>query len=146
MVSEKIVYNNQLSNNLSTNINIGLRIPLFNGWQTRSRIKLAKIDVKNSELQEEAAKVHLRQDIEQAYLNMENAWNRYKLLVEQVAALSESFRAAEVRFQSGVGTSVDYLVVKNNLDRANTNLIMARYDYLLRTKVLDYYNGTLMVQ
>ena len=66
--------------------------------------------------------------------------------MEQVAALSESFRAAEVRFQSGVGTSVDYLVVKNNLDRANTSLIMARYDYLLRTKVLDYYNGTLTVK
>lgn len=63
----------------------------------------------------------------------------------QVAALSESFRVAEVRFHTGVGTSVDYLVVKNDLDRANTDLIMGRYDYLLRTKAHDYYNGTLKV-
>lgn len=143
MTSEKILYNNQLDNNLSANINLGLRIPLFNGWQTRSRIHLAEMEVKNSELRQEAVRVQLRQEVEQAYLNMENAWNRYKLLVEQVAALSESFRAAEVRFQAGVGTSVDYLVAKNNLDRASTNLIMARYDYLLRTKVLDYYSGSL---
>jgi outer membrane protein len=76
---------------------------------------------------------------------MNNSWQRYKVLQEQVAAYAESFRAAEVRFNAGVGTlvtySVDYLLAKNRLDQANLNLVVARYDYVLRTKVLDFYNG-----
>jgi outer membrane protein len=72
---------------------------------------------------------------------MTAAKNRYQALVEQVTAYAESFRAAEVRFNAGASTSVDYLIAKNNLDRANVNLIIARYDYVLRTKILDYYQG-----
>ncbi|MBD0286930.1 MAG: TolC family protein, partial [Flavisolibacter sp.] len=50
--------------------------------------------------------------------------------------------AAEVRFNAGVGTIVEYLIAKNNLDRANNNLIVSKYDYALRKKILDYYSGT----
>ena len=72
---------------------------------------------------------------------MQAAKNRYDALLRQVDAFTSSFRVSEVRFNSGVETVVDYVIAKNNLDRANNNLIIARYDYLLRTKVLDYYRG-----
>jgi outer membrane protein len=71
------------------------------------------------------------------------AADRYKVLLEQVTAYTESFRAAEIRFNNGVGTSVDYLIAKNNLDRANIDVITTKYDYVLRTKILDFYQGTL---
>lgn len=138
--SERISYNTQLKNNIFSGIGIGVRVPIFNSLQARNRVKLAKIEYKNSMLLEEDTKRQLRQEVEQAYLNMTNAWDRYKISVEQVAAYAESFRAAEVRFNAGVGTSVDYLIAKNNLDRANLNLVMTRYDYMLRKQILDYYN------
>jgi outer membrane protein len=72
---------------------------------------------------------------------MISAADRYKVGLEQVSAYTESFRAAETRFNNGVGTSIDYLTAKTNLDRANINLITAQYDYILRTKILDYYQG-----
>jgi outer membrane protein len=72
---------------------------------------------------------------------MTSSISRYKTLTEQLAAYAESFRSAEIRFNEGVITSVDYVIAKNNLDRTNINLIMARYDYILRTKVLDYYQN-----
>jgi outer membrane protein len=72
---------------------------------------------------------------------MTNAYDRYKVLLEQVAAYNESFKAAEVRYNSGVGTSIDYLTAKDRLDRANINLIIAKYDFVLRKKVLDYYSN-----
>ena len=59
---------------------------------------------------------------------------------EEVAAYDESFKAAEVRFR-GVGTSIDYLTAKDRLDRANLNLVNAKYDFVLRKKILDYYRG-----
>jgi outer membrane protein len=72
---------------------------------------------------------------------MQAAYARYQKLTEQVASFAESFRGAEIKFNAGAINSVEYLVVKTNLDRANINLIIARYEYLLRTKVLDYYQG-----
>ena len=137
--SERIIYGSQLKNNLFSNIELSLRIPIFNSLQARNRVKLANIELKNVELAEENTKIQLRQEVERAYLNMSNAWERYKISLEQVAAYAESFRAAEVRFNAGVGTSVDYLLAKNNLDRANMNLVMVKYEYLLRKRVLDYY-------
>jgi len=137
----KISYRDQLDNNVSSAYNLGLRIPIFNALSARNRIKLADITLKNAELVEERTKQVLRQQIEQAHLNMTNAFERYKALLEQVEAYAQSFKAAEVRFNSGVGSSVDYLIAKNNLDRASINLISAQYDFALRKKVLDYYQN-----
>jgi outer membrane protein len=137
----KISYDNQLKNNVSTSVGLGISIPIFNRFQQRNRVKLADIQLKNSELEEERTKTLLEQQIDQAYLNMTNAYDRYKVLLEQVAAYNESFKAAEVRYNSGVGTSIDYLTAKDRLDRANINLIIAKYDFVLRKKVLDYYSN-----
>jgi outer membrane protein len=137
----KIPYNEQLNNNMSSGAQIGLRIPIFNNFSARNRVKLASLDWKNAQLVEENTKTILRQQIEQAHLNMANAYERYKTLQQQVEAYQQSFIAAEARFNAGVGTSVDYLIAKNNLDRANINLISAQYDFVLRKKVLDYYQN-----
>ena len=137
----KIPYREQIGNNVFTTINLGLRIPIFNSSRARNNIKLADVAVRSSELEEENTKMRLRQQIEQAHLNMTNAYERYKTLLEQVIAYTTSFKAAEAKFTAGVGTSVDYLIAKNNLDRANINLISAKYDFVLRKKVLDYYQN-----
>lgn len=139
--SQKIGYGTQLGNNLFTSISLNLRIPIFNSWQARNRIKLAAINLKSTEVVATTAKTQLQLFIEQAYVNMNTAWDRYKTLLDQVNWYKESFRAAEIRFNEGVGNSIDYLTAKTNLDRADINLISAKYDYVLRTKILDYYQG-----
>ncbi len=118
---------------------LSLQLPIFNSFVTRNRIKLAAIELRNVALQAGNVMVQLRQDIDQAHLNMTNAWERYRIISEQVTAYAESFRAAEVRFNAGVGNSIEYLIAKNNLDRAGINQIAARYDYMFRKKILEFY-------
>jgi outer membrane protein len=143
--SQKISYGNQLNNNLYTGINLNLRVPIFTSLQTRNRLKLAQLEYKNTQLTEKNVRTELQQSVQQAYINMQSAEERYKTLLEQTTAYTESFRAAEIRFNSGVGNSIDYLTAKNNLDRANINQITAKYDYYLRARILDYYKGTLVL-
>lgn len=138
---EKIQYFDQIRNNYGTFIGVGLRIPILNSFRARNQVSLAKIDLKSAEYTKQSTYIQLKQFIEQAYFNMKAAQERYRVLTEQVNAFTLSFRAAEVRFDAGLGTSVDYLIAKNNLDRANINLVNARYDYVLRTKILDYYQN-----
>lgn len=137
----KIPYSSQLKNNRFTSIGVGLSIPIFNASIARSRVRLAEIDLKKSELTEQETKRQLRQYIDQAYLNLSNSYERYKVLLAQVAAYEDSYKAAEIRFKAGVGTSIDYLIAKDRLDRANLNLVNAKYEYVFRKRVLDYYNG-----
>lgn len=139
--SHPISYGDQFSNNYNSSVYLGIRIPILNSLQTRTQIRQAKISLSNAAIVEETTKLQLQQQIEQAAFNMHAAFKKFKTLKDQVEAFSESFREADVRFNAGVINSVEYLVVKNSYDRANINLIVARYEYLLRTKVLDYYQS-----
>jgi len=74
---------------------------------------------------------------------MTNAYDRLQVLNEQVETYTQSYNATKAKFDAGVVTSDIFIIAKNNLDAANVNLINARYDYLIRTKILDYYQGKL---
>ncbi|MEO8403900.1 MAG: TolC family protein [Chitinophagaceae bacterium] len=141
--SDKIAYTKQLNNNISTYISLNLSIPIFNAFRQRTRVKLAKIDAKGLLMTEQTAKTQLQQDVEQGYLDMASVYEKYKTLLVQVSSYQESFNAAEIRYNEGVGNSIDYLTARNNFDRASNNLIIAKYDYIVRTKILDYYQGKL---
>ena len=139
----KISFSNQFSNNRYGIVGVQLYIPILNYLRARNNVKLAKINVQNAHYVAEATRNQLQQYVEQAYQNMIAAFGQYKSYQEQVDAYAESFRSAEIRFNDGVITSVDYVIAKNNIDRANTNLTQARYLYIFRTKILDYYQGRL---
>jgi outer membrane protein len=143
IAGQNISYYDQFKNNYGTQVGVSLRIPILNYFQNRNKVALAKIQLQNNIYVEQTTKVQLKQDVEQAYMNMTSAYSRYNVLVEQVKAYTESFRTAEIRFNAGVLTSVDFVVAKNNLDRANLNLINARYDCFIYNKILDYYQGKL---
>lgn len=137
----KISYGNQWKNNFNSYVGLYLSIPILNGFRARSNLRKAEINVKQYTYEEQTTKLQLKQNIEQAFINMKTALQRFNTLQQQVDDLTESFRAAEVKFEAGVLTSVEYLVVKNYVDQARINLISARYDYILRTKILDYYQS-----
>jgi outer membrane protein len=141
--SQKISYGDQFNNNYNTSLFLSIQVPILNRFRAKNRIALAKIDLRNAEVVAQSVKTQLSQNIEQAYFNMVGANERYRTLQRQVADFAESFRTAEVRFNAGAITQVDYLIAKNNLDRSNANLITAKYDYLFRMKILDYYQGNL---
>jgi outer membrane protein len=137
----KIPYKDQINNNVYTSYGFNLNIPIFNSLLQRNRVKQAKITLKNTQYVAKTTRTQLGTSIDRAYANLVSAADRYKVLLEQVTAYNESFQAAEIRFNNGVGTSVDYLIAKNNLDRANIDLITTKYDYVLRTKILDFYQA-----
>ena len=139
--SNKISYQDQFDNNLSTVIGLSVRIPLFNGFRAKNNIGLQKVRIKERELELESIKLLFNQNIKEAYNNMEAAFNKYYVLEDQVKAYKESFRVNEVRFNNGVSNIVNYITSKNNMDNAQLNLNRAKYEYLLRVKILEYYRG-----
>ncbi len=139
--SSKIGFGDQFRNNISKYAGLNVSIPVFSAFQTRTKLRLARVQEQVVRVQGETMRLQLRQAIEQAHLNWTNSYERYKLLAQQVTAFEESFRAAEIRFNEGAINSVQYLLVKNNLDRSRANFLIAGYEYTLRGRVLDFYMG-----
>jgi outer membrane protein len=141
--TQNISYGDQFKNNYGTYALLSLNIPIFLNHTKKNNVALAKITLLNEQYIEDNIKIQLKQSVEQAYYNMSAAYNRYQSLKAQVDAYTESYRIAKIRLDAGVLTSVDFIIAKNNLDGANLNLISARYDYFIYSKVLDYYQGKL---
>ncbi len=140
---EPITYNDQFTNNLNSIVGVSVSIPIFNGFEVKNNVALEKINLQESIVEMENTKLRLNQSIEQAHNDMQAAYNRYTILQEQVDAYEESFRINEIRFNSGVSTIVEYTISKNNLDNARINFANAKYEYLLRVKVLEYFTGSM---
>jgi outer membrane protein len=141
--SEAISYFDQMKNNVGSSFGVAATIPLFNNFRTKYRVEQARIVEKNTELEKQQIDLNLKQQIDQAYANMQASYNRYMAFKDQYNEYRESFRANEIRFNTGVINSFEYLSSKNNLDRATQNLTQVRYEYIFRTKILDYYQGML---
>ena len=134
-------YFNQLKNNFNRSVSLVLRVPIFGGNVARNRITTAKINQQNADLNAQNIRLQLRQQVETAYTNMKAAANRFRATQVQVAALEQAFRVAESRFNAGALGSFEYSIAKTNLDRSRASLVQSKYDYVFRTKILDYYQN-----
>jgi outer membrane protein len=122
---------------------LSLSIPILNYFQNQINRKQAKLDLLNAQEVNTNTRNQLKQQIDQAHANMKTAYSRLQVLIPQVEVYQAAYDAQKTKFDAGVITSDFYITAKNNLDAANVSLINARYEYMIRTKILDYYQGKL---
>jgi outer membrane protein len=139
-------FSNQFKNDRGESIGLSVSIPILNGLQTRNNVRQAKLTLKNYQYQNDNARYTLQQNVESYFQSMILAYKSYKFYIQQAAAYKESFRVTNLRFEQGVIASDVYILAKGNSDRAEVNLAAAKYIYLFRTKVLDYYQGKLTIE
>ena len=141
MAGGKVPFSEQLGNNDTYGIGVSLNIPVFNKFQARTNIKNAELQVNSRELELQNTKNILRKEIEQAHSNAVAALNKYIAGTKVVESEEEAFRYMEEKFNAGLVNTVEYNQSKNNLTKASSELVQAKYDYIFRTKILDFYNG-----
>ncbi len=138
---EQTPFRDQLDNNLGKSLGFSLQIPLFNGWSAKTNVSRAKINLEQSRLNLEQTKKNLLNSVQQAVSDAYSAFKRYEAGEKSQAALTESFKFNQQSYDLGLISSYDYLVVKNNLAKADADLLQAKYDFIFRLKILDFYQG-----
>ncbi|MEM6265344.1 MAG: TolC family protein [Bacteroidota bacterium] len=138
---EKIPYFDQLRENRNGQLSLGLNVPIYSRRQNITAIEQAQLGLKNAQLSAEIQRQTLKQTIEQAYLDVKTSYAAYTSTTRQIDALELSFKNTEKQFDVGVVNSVDYLVAKNNLNRAKFDLVRLKFDYLFKLKILEFYQG-----
>ncbi|MCF8304434.1 MAG: TolC family protein [Bacteroidales bacterium] len=134
-------FGEQFNDNINKSLNLELSIPVFNGWRTRSSISKAQIAVEQAEYELELTKLQLNKTINQAHADAKAALNSYRSSRKKVSATREAFKYAEQKFNVGVINSVEYNEAKKDFTNAKSELLQAKYDYVFKSKVLDFYLG-----
>ncbi|MDO7886796.1 TolC family protein [Hymenobacter cheonanensis] len=134
-------YWDQLNQNLGQQVQFALSVPILNGLQVRTNVQRTIIAAEQAQLQAEQARLTLRQSIEQAYADARAAQLQYAAAKRQVAALTLTQRNSEIRFNNGLLSGTEFNVAKNNLNYAVSNQLQAKYTFIFRRKVLDFYQG-----
>jgi outer membrane protein len=131
----------QIDKNQNKSIGLYLNVPIFNKWQTQTMIGTSKVQLKSAQLSLQSSQNQLYKTIQQAYADARASLNKYNASTKSVDALTESFGYTEQKFNVGMVNSIDYNDAKNNLLKARSELLQAKYDYVFRLKVLDFYQG-----
>jgi len=132
-------FGTQFADNAQQSIGLSLYIPIFDKLSTHYNVKQQRINVKAQELQLEETKRTLIKEIEQAYVNAVSSKEKY--LASQAANTSSAiaFQYEEVKFNAGASTSYEFNDVRNKYLQAQSNLIQAKFDFLFRIKILEFY-------
>ena len=134
----------QLDNNLGYGVGLNVSIPIFNRFQTKNRVAQSVINKEISETRLESQKLILKQTIEQAFLDVRSSLKAYQAATISLAAQKEAFKNAQERYNYGAMTLFDFDLVRTRLVSAESAMIRSKYDYVFKTKVLQFYSGELV--
>ena len=131
----------QLWNNLGESIGLNLSIPIYSNRTIKSNIERAKVNAMLAQLNEKDLKLQLRTTIEQSYTDLKNSIKKYEATKDQIAAAELAYKNMEKKYKVGMATAIDYLIEKNAFYQAQSNGIQSKYDYIFKSKILDFYQG-----
>lgn len=137
----KVPFGEQLGNNFRKVVGFQLSIPIFGKGQRFTNLANSKLQIQIRQLQLENAKNTLRQDIEQAYANAKAAAESYFANKKSYEAATKAYDALNKRFSSGLANEFEVQQSKNTLASAEAEMAKAKYTYVFRQKVLDFYQG-----
>lgn len=131
----------QVNDNINYGVGFSLNIPILNGWQVNKNISNSKLNVQKMQYTLEGTKKQLYKNIQQSYADAGAALKKYAASAKAVASTEESFRYTEQKFNVGMVTPVDYNAAKTQLLNAQSDMSQAKYEFIFKTKVLDFYKG-----
>jgi outer membrane protein len=137
----KYSFADQIHDNINWGLGFSMNIPILNGWQINKSISNSKLGIQSSQFALEGTKKQLYKNIQQAYSDAVAALKKFNASKKAVTYSEESFRYSEQKFNVGLVTPVDYNAAKTQLLKAQSDLAQSKYEYIFKTKVLDFYKG-----
>lgn len=135
-------FGDQLKQNGQKIVGFSLSIPLFNRFQVRNSVRSARIGINNQLLLLENSKKTLYKEIQQAYYNATAAQEKFTASDKSVASSREAFSYAQARYEAGKSTVFEFNEAKTKYAQSLAEQAQAKFDFIFRAKILDFYRGT----
>ena len=122
-------------------IAINFYIPVFDGNSARNNVERSRVNLERFKNQFEQTKLDLENTINQAYNDTKGAYKLYEASQRTVDAREKAYNDSFSRFEAGVLNSFDFVQIKQRYEAAVSDLVRAKYDYIFKLKVLEFYFG-----
>ena len=134
-------FKTQIDNNRRDYIGISFNIPVFNNFQNYEREIAARYQVRLKEIDLDKVHQDVYKTIQKAFQEMKAAYKKLNAATKQKNAMEEAFKYAQQKYNMGVITTVEFTDAKNKFSKAESDLFQAKFDYIFKLKVLDFYRG-----
>lgn len=141
ITGQKIGFQDQLWINDGISYGAQLNVPIFNGFSVKNNIKRSKISVKKAQLQYEQDKLALETNINQSYVDVTSFFKAYAAAEKTLEARRLAYQYSKERFDVGLMNAFDFSQEQSRVDNAEAEVIRAKYNYIFRLKVLEFYFG-----
>jgi len=138
---ETKAFKDQIPDNLNQSLFFSLNIPIFNGRMAHASVQRAKVNLLSNNLTLETTRNQLRQNVERAHADAIAAQKTLAANDKALEASEEAMMYAAARYEQGASNFADYQASRTRLDAANANHLRAKYDYVFKTKIVDFYMG-----
>ena len=134
-------FNDQFDLNKGQTYGFGINIPIFQGRAISNNIQRTKINLERLKFQYEQEKLNLENTVYQAYNDLVGAIKLYDASNKTVKSLRSAFEDATDRYLLGSLNSFDFIQSKQAYEASVSENIRAKFDYIFRLKVLEFYFG-----
>lgn len=134
-------YFDQLDENLGYGFGVSLSMPIYQNGATRIAVERAKLDIITAQLRITEFKQNLKSLLQQAIADAKAARKTYTASEKTLNANQVSFTNTEKRYKLGAVNTFEYTTAKNTLDQSEIDYTLAKYEYIFRMKIVDYYLG-----
>ncbi len=132
-------FGGQMRNNFSTYLGFRLTVPIFDAFSTRNNIRKARLQETSASLELDRRESELYKSIQLAYTQATGAREKYIASGQTLEKTRLSFEAVREKYNLGRATPVEFEQAKTNLFKVEVSRISARFEYLLRTRILRFY-------
>ncbi|MEO4006750.1 MULTISPECIES: TolC family protein [unclassified Flavobacterium] len=136
----------QFSNNKGQNFGLSLNIPLLNGFSVRNNVERSKVALERSRIALEQQELDLERTVYTAFTDTKGSLKSYEAAVATLEARQESFNYAKERYEVGLMNVFDFTQAQTLFVNAQSEVLRTKYDYIFRTKILEFYFGLPIIQ
>ena len=136
----------QFDNNKGQNFGVQMNIPIFNGFATRNNLQRSKVAFERAKLNYDQQNLDLERNVYTAFTDTKAAKESYEAALQTLEARTLSFNYAKDRYEVGLMNVFDFNQAQTLLVNAQSEVLRTKYDYIFRTKILEFYFGIPLIQ
>lgn len=134
-------FKDQISLFDGTSYGLQLNVPILNGFSVRTRVQRSKLNVERSNFLLQQAELDLEHNVFQAYSDVTNARKSFEAAQKTLEARKQANDFTKARYEIGMMNAFDYAQATTALENAQSEVLRTKYDYIFRTKILEFYFG-----
>jgi len=137
---------NQFSDNKGHNFGLQLSVPILNGFSARNGVLRSKVALERSKNALSQSQLDLERNVFQAYTDAKGAYNAYEAAQSALEAREGAFNYAKERYAVGMMNAFDFNQAQSLFANAQSEVLRTKYDYIFKTKIVEFYFGIQIIK